>query len=141
MASDTPFAAAIPTRRAPTRPGPTVTATPSMSPKPAETGRLERLGHERAQRLHVGARCHLRHHASEALVQVDLGRDEVGANGEAVLNHRDGGLVARGLDAEGDHAGRTPSGSSAAISARRAANSLDRTSSVHMISASSFSSW
>ena len=80
MASDTAFAAAIPTRSAPTRPGPTVTATPSMSPKPDEAGRLERLGHERVQRLHVGARRDLRHHASEALVQVDLGRDQVGAN-------------------------------------------------------------
>ena len=100
-----------------------------------------RLGQERVQRLHVRARGHLGHDAAEPFVQVDLGGDEVRPHAEAVLDHRDGGLVARGFDAEGDHAGRTPSGSSAAISARRAAYSLDRTSSVHMINASSFSSW
>ncbi len=40
-----------------------------------------------------------------------------------------------------DHAGRTPSGSSAATRSSRRAYSRVRTSSVHMISASSWSSW
>ncbi len=109
--------------------------------EPREAGGLQRLCHERVQRLDVRTRCHLRHHASEPFVQVDLGGDQVGANGEPILHHRDGGLVARGLDAKGYHAGRTPSGNVAAISESRRVKALDLTSSVHMISASSFISW
>ena len=48
VARATPLAAAMPTSRAPTRPGPTVTATASMSPKP-DLGLAERLVHQRVQ--------------------------------------------------------------------------------------------
>ena len=48
--------------------------------EPREPGRLERLGQERVQRLHVGARRHLGHDPAEPLVQVHLGGDEVRAH-------------------------------------------------------------
>ena len=67
----------------------------------------------------MGARRHLRHHPTEAFVQVDLGGDQVGAQRETVLHHGDGGFVAGGLDTQGDHEGRTVSGNSATIEASR----------------------
>jgi len=60
----------------------------------------ERLLEQGVQRLDVGARGDLRDHAAEPLVQVDLRGDQVRADREAVFEHRDGRLVARGLDAE-----------------------------------------
>src|SRR5205814_8656009 len=79
----------------------------------------EGLLRQRVEPLDVRPGGDLGHHATEAHVQIDLARDEVRTDREAVFDHRDGRLVARGLDAEGDHAGRTPSGRPAAISARR----------------------
>ena len=85
----------------------------------ADTRLAERLLHQRVERLHVRASGHLGHDATEAFVQVDLGGDEVRAQLEAVFDHGDGGLVARRLDAQRDHEGRTISGRLAAIEARR----------------------
>ena len=86
-----------------------------------QAGDEERFLQQRVQRLDVRASGDLGDHPAEPLVQVGLGGDQVGADREAVLHHRDGRLVARGLDAEGDHLGRTPCGSSSAISRSRAA--------------------
>ena len=109
MASETALAAAMPVSRAPTRPGPTVTATFVEVAEP-DAGRLKRLLHQRVEGLDVRARRDLGHHAAEPFVQVHLGRDEVRSDGEAVLHHRDGGLVAGGFDPQGDHASRPDPG-------------------------------
>ena len=101
----------------------------------------QRLLEQRVQRLDVRARRDLGHDPAEPLVQVHLRGDQVGTQLEPVFHHRDGGLVARRLDAERDHAGRTGSGIDEAIAASRLAKGPVRMSSVHMISASSCSSW
>ena len=78
-----------------------------------QTGLLQGLGEQRVERLDVRPGGDLGHHAAEPLVQVLLARDQVRPNGEAVLDDRDRGLVAGGLDPQGDHRarGRIPSGS------------------------------
>ncbi len=82
--------------------------------------RFDGLGEARIQRFHVPKRRDLGHDAAEALVQVHLSSDEVRPHGEAVLDRpRRRFRPPRGFDAEGDSAGRTPSGDWAAISARR----------------------
>jgi hypothetical protein len=36
-------------------------------------------------------------------MEIDLARDQIGADGSPVLHYRDGRLVARGFDPEDDH--------------------------------------
>ena len=104
------------------------------------SGPLERIREERVERLDVRARRHLRDHPPEPLMEMLLAGDQVGADPEAVLEHRDGCLVARRFDPERDHAGRIPSGNDATIASRRRPYAASRMSSVHMIRASSWSS-
>ena len=66
-----------------------------------------RLGDDQVERLDMGARGDLRHHAAEGGVRVDLREHHVGADdarpGVGPLDHRRRGLVAGRLDAEHNH--------------------------------------
>ena len=64
---------------------------------------LERLIGQRGDGLDVLARRDLRHDAAVERVQVGLRRDGVGENFAPVLDDRDGGLVAGGLESEDLH--------------------------------------
>ena len=93
------------------------------SPNP-DAGLRERLLEQGIERLHVGAGGDLGHDAAEALVEMLLRRDQVRANREPVLEDGHRGLVAAGLDAEGQRQGaarhgRTPSGSSGRCASSR----------------------
>ena len=70
---------------------------------------LHRLRDDQVERLDVGARGDLRHHAAERRVLLDLRQHDVGADaagpGHRPLDHRRRGLVAGRLDAEHDHRG------------------------------------
>ena len=110
------------------------------APEP-DTGLVERAFEQRIQRLDVRSSGDLGDDAAVALVEMLLPGDQVRADLGAVFHDRDRRLVARCLDAEGDHAGRTPSGRLSSMSSSRRRYASVRTSSVHMMSASSLTSW
>jgi hypothetical protein len=64
---------------------------------------LERLIGQRGDGLDVLARRDLRHDAAVERVQVGLRRDGVGEDFAPVLDDRDGGFVAGGLESENFH--------------------------------------
>ena len=76
-----------------------------------EVGVRQRPRDDAVERLDMGARGDLRHHAAERRVLGDLRQHHVGQDlarpevppGPAALDHRGGGLVACGLDSEYKH--------------------------------------
>ncbi len=74
-----------------------------------QPGIVHRLGDDHVERLDMGARRDLRHHAAEGRVLVDLRQHDIGQNlarpGLEPLDHRRRGLVAGRLDAEHNHPG------------------------------------
>ena len=89
----------MPTRSAPTRPGPDVTATAvrSFPETPASRRARSTIGRDR---LHMGAAGQLRDDPAESGVQVDLAGDDRGAHRTGVVDHRRGRLVTRRLDGQ-----------------------------------------
>ena len=120
VAAASDFAVATPTRSAPIRPGPRVTASDS-SPRELHLGLGQRRIDHRVDELEVMPRCDLRHHPAIARVSGSLRGDHVGAD-VTPIGDRGAGVVAGGLDRE-DQA------STAAVT------------SSHMIKASSPLSW
>ena len=101
------FAVISPTISPPTRPGPAVAAIASTS-----ASRIPGIGKRRlddaVQRLDMGARRDLRHHAAEGRMLLDLAEHDVGQDlrlgAVAQFDHARRGLVATRLDAENaDH--------------------------------------
>jgi hypothetical protein len=90
-----------------------------LEPRPAQGEGLLDGG---VEQVDVGAGGDLGDHAAVAGVQALLVGDDVGAHPAAVLDQRDGGLVAGGLDAQDQHGQVTSLGSGMrrASSARRA---------------------
>ncbi len=64
-----------------------------------DPGAAQRLMGERAHRLDVGPRRHLRHHPAEASVEVDLGGEDIGQD-LGSPDHRHRRLVAGSLEGE-----------------------------------------
>ena len=142
VASATAFAGSDPDEKRPGQTRPDRDGDPVQVREPAPR-LLERLVHQRIERLDVRAAGELRHDSAEAGVQLDLAPDQVGQDA-AVLDHRDGRLVAGRLDPQDLHAGpsgRMPSGASCISSRSRARYSWVRTRSSHMMRASSLISW
>ena len=73
QASD--LAVAIPTRRAPTRPGPDVTAT-ALSSVPEIPASVSAWVDDRRDQFDVGATGQLRYHSAELGVEIDLARHD-----------------------------------------------------------------
>ena len=96
-----------PTMTPPIRPGPAVAAMPSMASE-GRAGLGQRLGDEAVERLDMGARGDLRHHAAERrhARRSATARCWTGCcrgPSSCALDHRGGGLVAGRLDAEHKH--------------------------------------
>jgi hypothetical protein len=62
---------------------------------------LKRFLHQWVESLNVSAGRDLGNNAAEAFVQVNLGRDQVRSDVDAVFDYSDGRLIARGLYPQG----------------------------------------